>query len=313
LDSVSALTVFVRAAEARSFTEAGRQLSLTSSAIGKTVARLEERLGVRLFHRSTRSMTLTNEGALFLESCRRILSEIETVESEFAQTKGVPRGKLRVSLPLVGMLMMPTLSEFMRTYPDIELDIDFTDHLVDVVEGGYDVVVRSGEAVDSRLIARTLGTYRLQVVGSPAYFRRAGMPSSPEDLVGHACLHHKYPTIGKLQKWPFKRSSGGPDLVLPIAAASSIVEPLVSLAEDGIGIACVPDFAVRKQIAAGTLVSILDEHIEHRGAFRAVWPSGRLMPPKVRAFVDFMAENLFAAPVQSKARRAGKNAAATNT
>src|SRR5260221_3513288 len=124
MDSLSALSAFVRAAEVRSFTDAGRQLSLSSSAIGKAVARLEERLGVRLFHRSTRSIALTQEGKLFLESCRRIFSEIETVELEFAQTKGEPRGRLQVSLPLIGMLMMPTLSRFIRAYPEIELDMD---------------------------------------------------------------------------------------------------------------------------------------------------------------------------------------------
>src|ERR1700704_3281034 len=131
LDSLGALSVFVRAAEARSFSDAGRQLGLSSSAIGKAVARLEERLGVRLFHRNTRTVALTQEGKLFLESCRRIFSEIDTIEHEFAQSSGTPRGKLKVSLPLVGMLMMPTVSQFMRAYPSIELDMDFTDHLVD--------------------------------------------------------------------------------------------------------------------------------------------------------------------------------------
>jgi DNA-binding transcriptional LysR family regulator len=292
LDNVGALEVFVRAADSRNFTDAGRQLSLSSSAVGKTIARLEERLSVRLFHRSTRSISLTHEGALFLESCRRILSEIEAVETEFAQTKGEPRGKLRVSLPLVGELMTPTLSQFMREYPEIALDLDFTDHLVDVIEGGYDVVVRTGKPVDSRLMSRTLGAYRLKVVGSPAYFAKAGTPTIPDDLVAHSCLHHKYPTTGKLQRWPFKKSVGA-DVVLPIAAAVSTFEPLISLAEHGVGIACVPDFAIREQIATGSLVSILDEYIEHRGAFHIAWPSSRHLSPKLRVFVDFLVERLF--------------------
>src|SRR6266566_654469 len=115
--------------------------------------------------------------------------------------------RVRVSLPLVGMLMIPTLSRFMLAYPQIELDMEFSDHLVDIIEGGYDVVVRTGHGVDSRLKARKLGTYRLEVVGSPKYFRRAGTPSTPEDLVTHACLHHRYPTSGKIQRWPFARSA----------------------------------------------------------------------------------------------------------
>ena len=294
LDSLNALTAFARAAETRSFTDAGRQLGVSSSAIGKAVARLEERLGVRLFHRSTRSVTLTQEGKLFLDSCRWIFSEIEAVEQEFAQTKGMPAGKLRVSLPMIGVLMMPTLSQFMRVYPDIELDLDFTDHLVDVIDGGFDVVVRTGEVADSRLMARKLGEYRLEVTGAPAYFAQAGTPVTPADLANHICLRHRYPTTGKVQRWPFAKSPAGePEVVVPVSAAVSTTEPLISLAEAGLGIVCVPDFAIRKQLANGTLVTVLGEHIEHKGVFWAVWPSSRYMAPKLRVFVDFLAAHLF--------------------
>jgi DNA-binding transcriptional LysR family regulator len=305
MDSLGALTAFARAAETRSFTEAGRQLGVSSSAVGKAVARLEERLGVRLFHRSTRSITLTQEGKLFLDSCRRIFSEIEAVEQEFAQTKGAPTGKLRVSLPLIGMLMMPTIGQFMRAYPDIELDMDFTDHLVDVIDGGYDVVVRTGEAADSRLMARTLGNYRLEVAGSPGYFARAGLPRTPADLVRHTCLHHRYPTTGKLQRWPFARTGPDADIVLPVSAAASTLEPLISLAEAGLGLVCVPDFAIRRQLADGSLVTVLAEHIEHKGVFRAVWPSSRYVAPKLRAFIDFLAAHLFEPATPARTVAAG--------
>jgi DNA-binding transcriptional LysR family regulator len=293
MDSLSALGVFMRAAESRSFTSAGRQLSISSSAVGKAISRLEDRLGVRLFHRNTRAITLTPEGELFLESCRRIFSEINQIEQEFARTRGSPKGKFKVSLPLVGMLMMPTLQGFLQEFPEIELDMDFTDHLVDVIDGGYDAVVRTGESTDSRLMSRRLGTYRLEVVGSPLYFAKAGVPTTPAELVTHSCLHHRYPTSGKLQRWPFATSGPYADVTLPIAAAVSTIEPLVSLAELGIGIACVPDFAVRRQIAEGSLVRILDGYLEHSGIFRAVWPSSHHVSPKLRAFVDYMAEHLF--------------------
>ena len=292
LDSLSALKVFVRSAEASSFTAAGRLLGLSSSAVGKAVARLEERLGVRLFHRNTRCITLTQEGTLFLESCRRIFSEIKSVEVEFAQTKGVPKGKLRVSMPSAGMLVIPAVSTFIRTYPEIQLDIDFNDSLVDVIDGGYDVVVRSGEASDSGLLSRRLGTYRLEVVGSPAYFARAGLPGMPEDLTVHACLHRKYPTTGKLQRWPFTRSATGGEVTLPTTATASTVDALISLAEYGVGIACVPDFSIRRQIADGSLVGVLKQHMEHTETFRAIWPASRHVSQKLRAFIDFFAENL---------------------
>jgi DNA-binding transcriptional LysR family regulator len=292
MDSLGALRVFARAAETRSFTEAGSQLSLSSSAVGKAVARLEERLGVRLFHRSTRSIALTPEGELFLASCRRIFAEVDAIEAGFAQTRGAPRGKLRVSLPMVGMLMMPTLVGFMRAYPEVELDLDFSDHLVDVVEDGFDVVVRTGDASDSRLISRSLGHYRLQIVASPAYLKRAGTPAKPADLAGHACLQHRYPTTGKLQRWPFRQRASAEDVVLPLTAVSSTIEPLLALAEAGLGLTCLPDFAIRRHLAAGTLVSVLDAHVTHQGTFRAVWPSSPYLSPKLRVFVDFLAANL---------------------
>lgn len=291
MDSLGALGAFVQAADTRSFTAAGRQLGVSSSAVGKTIARLEARLGVRLFHRSTRTITLTPEGALFLERCRRIFCEIEAAELELAQTQGAPRGRLRVSLPLVGMLMMPTLSAFMRAYPEVELDLDFTDRLVEVIDEGFDAVVRAGELSDSRLMTRALGGFRLLLVASPDYLARRGTPLRPEDLRDHACLHHRYATSGRLEPWPLV---GRRDVELPSTAVANTIEPLIYMAEQGLGVACLPDFAIRRQRAEGALVSLLDDHIQHAGAFRILWPSSRQLSPKLRVFVDFMARNLFA-------------------
>ncbi|MFE0757139.1 LysR family transcriptional regulator [Inquilinus sp. NPDC058860] len=289
-DSLGALDAFVRAADARSFTAAARQLGVSSSAIGKAVARLEERLGVRLLHRSTRSVTLTPEGALFLERCRRIFSEIESAETELAQTRGAPRGRLRVSLPLAGMLMMPTLGAFMRAYPEIELDLDFTDRLVDVIEEGFDAVIRAGEVSDSRLMSRFLGVFRLQLVASPSYLQRRGVPGSPEELAGHACLQHRFATSGRFEPWPLRQ-----EIALPATAVANTIEPLIALAEQGLGIACLPDFAIRRQIEDGRLAAVLADHTAHEGVFRLLWPSSRYPSPKLRAFVDFLARNLFPA------------------
>src|SRR6202045_632029 len=312
MDSLTALGVFVRAAETRSFTDAGRRLSVSSSAVGKTISRLENRLGVRLFHRSTRAITLTREGELFLESCRRIFSEINKIELELSESKATPKGRLKVSLPDVGTLMMPTLHGFMREYPEIQIDAEFTDTLVDVIDGGYDAVIRSGEQTDSRLMSRRLGSYRLEVVGSASYFARHGTPATPEDLKSHACLHHRYPASGELRRWPFGKGGPYADIDLPTSAAVTTIEPLVSLAELGIGLACLPDFAVRRQVAEGSLVKILDEYIEHIGAVSAVWPSSQHHSPKLRAFVDYMAEHLLPkGPPQPGRANAAKRAPAS--
>ena len=291
MDSLSSISAFLQTAETLSFTRAGRQLGLSSSAIGKTIARLEDDLSVRLFHRSTRTMTLTAEGMLFLERCRRVVSEMEAAKAELAHTQGKPRGKLRVSLPLAGMLMMPTLSAFMRAYPEIELDLDFTDRLVDVIEEGFDGVVRAGEIRDSRLMTRVLGTFRFQLVASPVYLEHRGVPRRPAELLSHACLHHRFATSGKLEPWPLKDRYR--DIGLPVTAVVNTIEPLIYMAEHGHGIACLPDFAIRNKLSDGALVSVLEEFLSHEGTFRMLWPSSRYLAPKLRALVDFLAEHLF--------------------
>lgn len=291
MDSLGALNVFVQAAETRSFTVTGRQLGVSPSAVGKAVARLEDRLGVRLFHRSTRAITLTPEGQMFLERCRRVLSEMAAAEAELAQTRTRPAGQLRVSLPRVGMLMMPTLSAFMRAWPEIALDLDFSDRLVDVIEEGFDAVIRTGAPTDSRLMTRRLGTSRFRIVGAPAYFERHGMPRSVSELTRHRCLHHRYPSTGKLEPWHI---DGVPDSALPRTAITSAIEPLLDMAEYGHGIACLPDFAVRTHCADGRLVALFDTAVTGTAEFRIYWPSSRHMSPKLRVFVDFMAGTLFA-------------------
>jgi len=292
MNPLGALSVFARAAEARSFTAAGRQLGVSSSAIGKGIARLEERLGVRLFHRSTRTITLTREGALFLERCRRIFAEVEAAEQELAQTQTSPRGKLRVSVPLAGALLMPALTAFMRAFPAIELEVDFTDRLVDVIEEGFDAVVRGGEVRDSRLMARALGTYRLMLVGAPEYLARRGTPQSPEDLKSHACLLHRFPSTGLFERWPLRRGRRNIEMDLPAAAIVNTIEPLIYLAEQGVGIACLPDFAIRRQLEVGALVRVLERHTHHIGTFRLLWPSSKFLSLRLRVFVDFMAKTL---------------------
>ena len=293
MESLNGIAFFVQAAETRSFSQAGRILGVSSSAVGKSVSRLEERLGVRLLHRSTRSITLTNEGALFLERCRRILCEIEAAELELSETQQAPRGRLRISLPLVGMLVMPALTAFMRRYPDIELDVDFSDRLVNVIEEGFDVVMRTGEPTDSRLMARQVGSYRLQLVASPGYLADHGTPKVPEDLADHACVQHKFPSTGKLEPWPLKRAEGAPEWEVPASMTCNTSAALMDVALAGLGIACLPDFMVRQAIGRGELVSVLDEHVEHQGSFRLLWPSSKHLAPKLRVFIDFMGDTLF--------------------
>ncbi|CDG11468.1 LysR-family transcriptional regulator [Serratia marcescens subsp. marcescens Db11] len=292
MESLGSLDVFVRVSESRSFTAAGQQLGISASAVSKTIARLEERLSVRLFHRSTRTVNLTPEGALFLERCRRILSEVKEAEAELLQTRGTPQGKLRISLPSLGTLFMPKLGDFKRRYPEIELDIDYSDRLVDVIEEGFDAVIRSGTPSDSRLVARRLGTCRKVFVGAPGYFSKVGMPRKPEDLTSHARLHYRFPSTGKLDVWPL----GDKSEIIPERPASMVtntLDPQVCFAEQGLGIAYLPEIAVRRQLEQGSLVTVLDDYDRENMVFHVLWPSGRHLSVKIRLFVDFVTSHLF--------------------
>ncbi|MGQ5369807.1 LysR family transcriptional regulator [Xanthomonas arboricola pv. corylina] len=302
MDSLNGFVVFVQVAETRSFVAAGRLLGVSASAVGKSVARLEEKLGVRLFHRSTRSVTLTAEGTLFLERSRRILAEIEAAELELSQATAAPRGRLRVSLPLVSSLVLPVLGEFMREYPEIELDLDFTDRMVDVVEEGFDAVVRTGEPADSRLSARRLGSFQMRLVASPDYLARRGTPVTPVDLQQHTCLHYRFPNSGKLETWALRQTPGEPELQLPTSMICNNIETRVCFALQGLGIAHLPDFAIREPLADGRLKPILAEHVERSGVFHVLWPASKHPSPKVRALVDFLCAWVFPA-AKSKAPR----------
>jgi DNA-binding transcriptional LysR family regulator len=297
MDQLNGLTAFVRAAETRSFVAAGRELGITASAVGKAVAKLEQRLGARLFQRSTRRISLTAEGTLFYERCQRILGDIADAEAELQRALDAPRGRLRVSMPsATHRLLVPVLPEFMRLYPEIELDLDFNDRIVDVIEAGLDVVMRTGALTDSRLMSRRVGPFRFVVVASPGYLERHGVPERPADLERHACLRYKYPTSGTLQDWVFRTEPGEPPIRVPATLVCNSTDALVAAAERGLGLHCTGDFIVRKAIAAGTLRTVLDAHQAPPGQFWALWPSSRQLSPKVRVFVDFLCERLIPAP-----------------
>lgn len=297
MDSLNGFNVFVQVAETRSFVTAGRLLGVSASAVGKSIARLEEKLQVRLSHRSTRSITLTAEGALFLTRSRRILAEIEAAQAELSQFSGLPRGRLRISLPQVSSLLLPVLADFMRSYPQIELDLDFTDRMVDVIEEGFDVVVRTGEPSDSRLSSRQLGSFKVVLVGSPEYFARCGTSRRPEDLLAHQCLHFRYPNSGKLEVWPLQRLADEAPVQLPVSMVCNNIETRVCFASRGLGIACLPDFSVREALADGRLCTVLDEFVERRVNLRLLWPASRHPTPKLRALIDFLCERVLAREV----------------
>ncbi|GBU13821.1 transcriptional regulator [Enterobacterales bacterium] len=288
MENLNGMLAFVRAAQHHSFAAAGERMGISASAVGKSVARLEEKLGVRLFNRSTRRISLTDEGQLFFERCQQIVAQMEEAEQELSRVSAEPRGKLRVSMPAIGYrMLLPHLAEFMRGYPQVELELDFSDRMVDLIAEGIDVAVRSGDLPTSQLMSRRLGPFYFAIVGSPAYFSGNPPPQTPADLEHHACLRYRFPGSGQLQPWAI---SGEPPLNLPVALSSNNLEALLQAVLQGVGLAYVPEFLVREALKTGELVAVLAEHLDNTGKFSVVWPSSRHMLPKVRVFIDFLTE-----------------------
>ena len=294
MESLPGILAFVRSAEASSFAAAGRALGISPSAVGKSIARLEASVGVRLFQRSTRKVRLTAEGELFFERCRRILDELADAEAMLSQAAQSPRGKLRVSVPTIGYrFLLPVLPAFRRQYPEIELDLDFSDHMVDVIEEGVDVAIRSGSLPDSRLMARRLGPFRFLLCASPAYLDARGEPRQPMDLERHDFVRYRFATTGKLMEWERGSDPRWQGVRLATAITCNNMEAVLAATLDGHGIAYVPDFLVSESIRAGQLRPVMEDQLADRGQFWAVWSSSRQLSPKIRVFVDFIAGRLF--------------------
>jgi DNA-binding transcriptional LysR family regulator len=292
MNEITGLPVFVQVAEMQSFVAAGRILGISASAVGKSIASLEKRLGVRLFHRSTRSMRLTQEGLIFFDRCRRILNEIKSAELELLGAVELPRGRLRVSLPLASGLLLPLICDFMEQYSDVELDLNFTNRNVDLIEEGFDLAIRVGALDDSRLMARRCTAFRLILVASPEYIARRGRPSKASDLSNHDCLHFRFVRSGKVFKWPISAVPEAPDIRLPTRLTTNENMMLIQAAKRGLGIACVPDFTVREALASGTLCTFLEREVSREIVWWAVWPASPHTSPKLSVFVDFLSQRL---------------------
>jgi DNA-binding transcriptional LysR family regulator len=300
-ESLSGIVAFVRAAESGSFVAAGRALGLSASAVGKSVMRLEAKLGVQLLNRTTRRIGLTHEGARFFARCKRILADLEDAESELFNSTASPRGRLKISAPSLGArLLLPLVPEFRQRFPDIELDIDFSDRLVDITQEGYDAVIRTGRLADSQLLARPLAHYGPVIIGSPAYFAGHGEPATPADLEGHACIRFRSPASGRVEPWALhgeaiddQMSSLEPRAALTFNDMEAVLAACVS----GLGLACVPDFIARNAMENGLLRAVLNDHTRAEGTFHILWPPSRHEAPRLRAFIDHLAARLGGVPV----------------
>lgn len=292
IDNLSGVALFVQLAQAGSFVATARQAGISPSAVSKSLARLEQRLGARLFQRSTRQLSLTAEGKLFLARSETILAEMRAAQEELAGHLA-PRGRLRLGLPELGGVFLPALADFAAQHPAIALELDFSDALADVVGDGFDAVIRIGAPRDSRLAARKLGQFLSCLVASPAYLAQHGTPYHPLELQQHACLHYRFRHSGKIEAWQLRQDEGATQLDLPLSMVCNNVEARLHFARQGLGIAWLPDFYVRSAIADGSLIEVLADYAIDRHPAHScwlLWPSGPHLAPKVRALVDFLAE-----------------------
>jgi len=298
MDKPGEMAAFVRVVEEGGFSAAGRTLGLTPSAVSKLIGRLEERLGARLLHRTTRRISLTHEGVAYYQRSVRILREIEEAEDAITQLHVAPRGTLRVNaaVAFATYQIVPLMPEFLERYPEVHLELTVTDRVVDLIEEGVDVAIRTGALIDSSLISRQLAEDHRLICGAPAYLDRHGMPQTPDDLADHNCLAW-IGNQGGLNDWPFDGPDGPYTVTVSGNAEVNSGETLHEMALAGLGLARMAEFRVGADIAAGRLVPLLLHH--HRAEplpIHLVYPHRRHLLPKVRTFVDFLAMKFTPAP-----------------
>ncbi len=283
--------IFVRTVELGSFASAAVETGLSPSAVSKLILRMEDRLGVKLLHRTTRRLVLTQEGETYLAHCRLILAAIETAEADVTASRGQPRGLIRVNVgtAFAKHRLIPLLPEFSARFPEITLELSITDRRIDPIADQIDVTVRVGPLGDSPLLARRIGTVERIITASPVYLERHGKPTRPSDLLHHNCL--VLTGFARLAEWPMIDDGARTLIAVKGTLTCDSADALLDLAVAGFGIVRLGDFLGEEALATGALVRLLDDcHEPDAQPINALILPGRQALPRVRAFIDFLAE-----------------------
>ncbi|HWV97046.1 MAG TPA: LysR family transcriptional regulator [Xanthobacteraceae bacterium] len=298
LPDFEALAIFAKVVELRSFAAAATELALSKATVSKAVGRLEERLGARLFNRTSRRLALTDAGRTLAAGAARLLAEGEALESEALAQAAAPRGLVRLAAPMTfGVnVVAPLLPDFLTQYPDVSVDLHLSDAMVDLVGEGFDIGVRIASLPDSSLVARRLCTMPRYTVAAPAYLERYGRPTHPMHLARHRCFAYAYLSTPNL--WQYTNAAGEQATVRPsgqlrVNNGEAVLPALIA----GLGIADLPEFIVGDAIAAGQVEVILKDWKQTEGAVHLVMPPGGPRPARVEALIEFLADRL------SRARR----------
>lgn len=286
--NIEDMLLFAHVVKARSFSGAAVRLGISKSRVSKSVARLEEALGVRLLQRSTRRLSLTEAGAAYFEHCDRILDELAQAENTVGSLHSEPRGRLKFSAPVAfsTLHVAPALADFMAQYPDLSVDMTLSDRLVDLVEEGYDLALRMVPEADDSLVARRLAPIRRRICGSPAYLARCGVPRLPADLAGHNCLDYTHMNAGG--HWHLRGPDGEADVAVAGKLRINDDEALSQAVLGGLGLALLPTFIAGGELQAGRLVEVLPGYVPVERHIYAVYLPNRHLPLKVRVFIDFL-------------------------
>lgn len=287
LNNFGEIATFIAAVNAGSFSVAAQQLGVTRSGVGKSIARLEERLNVRLINRTPRSLSLTDDGAAFYKRCVQLMDDLEDAELAMAERSGAPHGRLKLSLPLAlgHAHVLPVIDSFLAQWPNVSVDVGFTDQCVDLIEEGVDVALRIGAQLqDSDLIGRTVAQQRMVLCAAPAYLARHPAPAAIADLKEHQCLF--YVSGGKPQPWVFYDDELEVEFTAASRLAMNSTEALRLSTLDGAGIGNLPSYLIEDDLRAGRLLALLPEHKCPRIPIRILYPTRQHLSPKVRLFID---------------------------
>jgi LysR family transcriptional regulator, regulator for bpeEF and oprC len=291
MDKLKSLIIFLRSAQHQSFSEAARQLSMSPSAVSRAVARLEEDLGIRLLQRTTRSLTLTEDGTKYFERCQQILDELEAAELEIKQSQSMPMGTLRLNLSIAlgKMYIAPRLPELALKYPDLKLNVSFSDRISDMVEEGIDATVRVGVSSDSRSMMQAVAKTYTITCAAPSYLHQTGIPQCLEEIEKHRCVNFVLPQTQREIEWKFERKKKAISLTVNSYLQFDDAEALLAAACQGAGIIQAPKYIVAGAIARGDLQPILMDFapIESK-PIAVVYPQKRYLSAKVRVFIGFM-------------------------
>ncbi|WP_273728404.1 LysR family transcriptional regulator [Brucella gallinifaecis] len=288
LDHFGDVLAFVRVADTGSFTQAAEKLGFTRSAVGKSIARLEENLATRLIHRTTRSVSLTEEGRLFYDHALRILCEVDDAEATLAERNQIPKGRLRIDIPTAfGRLhVLPVLQRFLALWPELEADVTFSDDYCDLVSDGIDVAVRIGGPTDSSLIRQVLAPHHFITCATPAYLQQHGIPRSIADLQNHKKIIFTYANAS--MPWRYQIDGDMRDIVVQGNFKLNNTEAIRDAALNNLGIVQLGAFLVGEDIKQGRLVPVLEEFCREEQPVAAVYPTRRHVSPKVRRFVEML-------------------------